>query len=77
LQTFSEKYLSFVAPIVHTDTKNYYDYSIVQQKTTKYAIYIKPYSIEDFLSITKEKKNFEDMKNYALEVIEQFKKNLD
>jgi hypothetical protein len=74
---FLLKFLSFVAPIIHADTKNYYDYSIVQQRTDKKNLYIKPYSVEEFINITVSKRNLEDMKSYTKQVIEDFKKNLE
>lgn len=73
---FLLKFLSFVAPIIHADTKNYYDYSIVQQRTDKKNLYIKPYNVEEFINITISKRNFEDMKSYTKQVVEDFKRNL-
>ena len=76
LSTYLSKYLSFVAPIIHPDTKNYYDYSIIQQRIDKQNLYLKPYAIAEFVKISVVKRNFEDMKQYTENVIRDFKKKL-
>ena len=70
------KYLSFVAPYVHLDTKEFFDISVIKSKKEDSKIYLKPYSIDDFTDITIEKKNFNDMKEYTAEVFSEFKKLL-
>lgn len=74
---YLSKYLSFVAPIIHPDTKNYYDYSIVQQRINRQNIYLKPYNIEEFVKITVEKTNLEDMKQYTNNVMRDFKESIN
>jgi hypothetical protein len=71
----SEKYLSFVAPYVHEDTKNYYKTSLILSHSEGNVIYLKPYNIKDFLETTKNKKNFADMKDYTSSVVNKIFKN--
>jgi AlwI restriction endonuclease. len=77
INEYLSKYLSFVAPYVHPDTRDYYDYSIVRHKIKDQNFYLKPYSISDFLEITRAKTNFEDMTNYTNEVLTVFRNNLN
>ena len=70
------KYLSFIAPQIHQDTKKFFDYQIVQSKMEKYEIYIKPYSIEEFINVISNVKVLEDMEQYTSEVINDFKSKL-
>ena len=77
LSNYLSKYLSFVAPVIHPDTKNYYDYSIVQQKIDKQNLYLKPYDIEEFVKVSVAKTNFEDMKQYTENVMSVFKERLN
>ncbi len=72
-----KKYLSFVAPIIHKDVKEYFNYSIVQSKSTNYIVNIKPYSLEDFVDITIRKENFKDMEEYSSKILNEFRKNLN
>jgi hypothetical protein len=71
------KYLSFIAPKIHLDTKRFFDYQIVQSRIEKNKIYIKPYSIEEFIKIVSNLNALEDMQNYTKEIIEDFKKKLN
>lgn len=77
LNQYISKYLSFVAPVIHKDTKDYYDYSIVRHKITDQKFYLKPYSINEFVETTLIKVNFQDMKNYTKKIIQDFKNNLN
>jgi len=71
------KYLSFIAPQIHQDTKEFFDYQIVKSKSDKYNVYIRPYSIKDFISIILKFDILEDMNKYTKEVINDFKSKLD
>lgn len=71
------KYLSFVAPFIHQDTKEFYDYSIVRHKIKDQSFNLKPYSISEFIDSTLTSNNFEDMENYTNQVIESFRNNLN
>jgi hypothetical protein len=70
------KYLSFIAPQIHQDTKTFFDYQIVQSQMEGYEVYIKPYSIKEFISIITDLKILEDMNKYTKEVINHFKSKL-
>ncbi|MCL1826859.1 MAG: AlwI family type II restriction endonuclease [Candidatus Cloacimonetes bacterium] len=59
------KYLSFVAPIVHPDTKKFFDYCIYDNKRNKLKIYLKAYNLNDFLDITMKINNLKDMETYT------------
>ncbi|MCD6555935.1 MAG: AlwI family type II restriction endonuclease [Bacteroidales bacterium] len=73
----TKKYLSFVAPVIHQDVREFFNYSIVQSKSKDYEVNLKPYEIEEFVKTTCKNENFEDMEQYTQEVIEKFRKNLN
>jgi hypothetical protein len=60
---YHSKYLSFVAPIIHNDTLNYYLYQIHCFKNKN--VYIKTYTINEFVEITNKKTNLEDMRVFT------------
>ncbi|NLP20473.1 MAG: AlwI family type II restriction endonuclease, partial [Bacteroidales bacterium] len=64
-----------VAPIIHQDTKEFYDFSIVKHKSKEQSINIKPYSIPEFIDVTLKTDNFNDMENYTNQIINDFKNN--
>jgi hypothetical protein len=70
------KYLSFIAPQVHQDTQEFFDYQIVKSKNDTHRIYIKPYSIREFIDIISNSKILEDMNKYTQKVIEEFRNKL-
>lgn len=72
-----KKYLSLVAPVIHKDVRNFFDYSIIKSCSTGYQVNIKPYDLKDFLTVTKNLKNFEDMRKYTTKKIVDFKHNLN
>lgn len=74
---YQKKYLSLVAPIIHNDTKQILDVSLVLNKNNGNNIYIKPYNIKDFVDITIKKHNFIDMEDYSKNIIDIFKSNLN
>lgn len=75
INNYLSKYLSFVAPIIHQDTKEFYDFSIVKHKSKEQSINIKPYSIPEFIDATLKTDNFNDMGNYTNQIINDFKNN--
>ena len=77
INNYLSKYLSFIAPIIHQDTKEFYDYSIVRHKIKDQSFNLKPYSIPEFIDITLTSNNFKDMENYTVQVIEKFRNNLN
>lgn len=76
LNAYQTKYLSFVAPYVHQDTKDYYNVSVVMNKIVDKSIYLKPYDLFDFVDVTIAKNNFTDMEKYTNQIIQDFKNNL-
>ncbi len=74
---YLDKYLSFVAPFIHEDTREFYDISVIKSKMDGYEIKLKPYSINEFVQITLKKENFTDMKKYTQKVFESFKSKLN
>ncbi len=67
---YLKKYLSFVAPAVHPDTRVFYEFSIFQtRREGKVSIFIRPYSINEFIEVTVKKGNFISMENYTKEVL--------
>ncbi len=76
LLSYSNKYLSFVAPIVHDDTKRFFKYSVVMESDSKLKLYIKPYKIDEFLEHTISKNNFKDMEIYTKNIFIEFTKKM-
>lgn len=77
INKYLSKYLSFVAPFIHQDTKEFFDYSIVRHKIKDQSFNLKPYSINEFVEVTQVCENFDDMKNYTKGVLEGFRNNLN
>ncbi len=70
------KYLSFVAPIIHDDVKEFFDYSIIKSRSNDYEVSIKPYNLNEFVQVTQKRNNFEDMNYYTKGIVEEFRNNL-
>ena len=70
------KYLSFVAPFVHEDTKEFYDISIIKSQKKGFKVSMKPYSMDDFVKTTIQKENFNDMEQYTESVKTDFRARL-
>lgn len=69
------KYLSFVAPIVCPDTEEFYKNSIISMIIEdEENCYIKAYNIDDFVSITQNKENINDMQEYRNNIVEKMRK---
>lgn len=77
INKYLSKYLSFVAPFIHQDTKEFYDYSIVRHKIKDQSFNLKSYSISEFINVTLASENFSDMNNYTDQVIDNFRNNLN
>ena len=77
LNKYLTKYLSFVAPVIHQDTKEFYDYSVVRHKIKEQNFYLKPYTIPEFIDTTLINQNFADMETYTNKVIDDFRNNLN
>ena len=70
------RYLSFIAPTIHEDTKEFYDISIVKKQKKGFKVNLKPYSINEFVEVTLKKENFDDMKIYTENVVSEFRSQL-
>lgn len=77
MNEYLSKYLSFVAPVIHQDTKDYFDYSVVRHKIKEQNLNLKPYPIIEFVEVTLACENFNDMENYTNQVVEDFRNNLN
>ena len=70
------KYLSFVAPVIHKDTREFYDVSVIKGQKEGYKVNIKPYSMDGFVKTTLKKENFSDMEEYTENVRSDFRSRL-
>ena len=70
-----QKYLSFVAPVVCPDTEEFYRNSVINMIIEdEENCFIKAYSIEDFITVTQDKFNLQDMQNYKTDVVNKMRK---
>ena len=74
---YLDKYLSFVAPVIHTDTREFYDISVIKSTMDGYKVRLKPYSINEFVETTLQKENLSDMEKYTQNVFDTFKNKLN
>lgn len=77
-EKYNETYLSLVAPIVHVDTRTFFDASVISliaQGTLK-KINAKPYTIKDFIEFLINKDAFLDMKEYTENIKNNLRANL-
>ena len=66
----STKYLSFVAPVVHSDTIEFYKNATIGMiLEDEENCYIKAYGIDDFTDVTQKRINFNDMQAYKEEIV--------
>jgi len=72
-----KKYLSLIAPIIHPDVRDFFNYSIVRHRTENQDLYIKPYPLEEFVDKTIKKEIFRDMEIYTQQIINEFRQNLN
>ncbi len=71
------KYLSFIAPVIHEDTKEFYDISVIKGQKKGYKVNMKPYTMNSFVETTLRKENFKDMEEYTESVKSDFKARLN
>ncbi len=71
-----EGYISFVAPIVHEDTKTFYDIRLIQQFVEYKKINLKTYNILEFVHVTKRLENLEDMQKHFSSTMDIYKERL-
>lgn len=73
-----EKYLSFVAPYIHTDTENFFQIATIhQQMNLDQKIFMKPYPSSEFIQTTLSMNNFADMRAYANGIMKDFADKLN
>lgn len=70
------KYLSFIAPVIHEDTEEFYDISIIKGQEENYKVNMKPYTMRGFVETTLKKENFSDMEEYTKNVKSDFRERL-
>ncbi len=69
-----QKFLSFVAPYVHTDTQDFFEHATVKNRSS--GINFGSYTIEEFIAVTRNKTNTDDMKTQTSAIIERFRAEL-
>ncbi|MBI9008448.1 MAG: AlwI family type II restriction endonuclease [Tenericutes bacterium] len=67
--SYNSRYLSFVAPVIHLDTRAWFDYTIFKHNSLSTDIYIKPSNITDFINVSILKNNLIDIEKYSSNVI--------
>ena len=71
----AEKFLSFVAPFVHSDTKEFYDNAIINMIINDdNNCYAKTYDIDEFVVVTQRQYNLCDMRTYKDSIITKMRK---
>lgn len=69
------KYLSFVAPIVHPDTEEFYNNAIINMIINdEDNCYIKAYEIDSFVGVTQCRHNLQDMRAYKEDIVTKMRK---
>lgn len=69
------KYLSFVAPVVHSDTEEFYNNAIIKMiLDDEDNCYAKAYNIDGFVDVTQRKQNLQDMKAYKDGIVAKMRK---
>lgn len=72
-----KNYLTFIAPIIHTDTANYYNNEIINLILNKKTnTYIKPLSTEEFLALAESKLILQSMEQYKEQVYQKLKSSI-
>lgn len=72
------KYLSLLAPYIHSDTEGIFKAATVLEMSENGLknFYAKPYTIDEFIEVSKNNKNFEDMEQYTLNILDKLKEIL-
>jgi len=75
LANYQAHYLSFVAPLVHSDTHAFYRWQILFSKlnSAQANIYLKPYAIDEFVDVTLAGNNLLDMQSHTQDLIQEIK----
>ncbi|KAA6326568.1 hypothetical protein EZS27_024342 [termite gut metagenome] len=78
--TLSKKsYLSLIAPIIHPDTEAMYKFipfyrKVISPLPNNIEVYVKPYTIEDFINLLISADPFQDMEDYTQEIFKGMQK---
>lgn len=72
----SKKYLSLVAPLIHQDTREFFEYSLVKHQREGKKVYIKAYPLKEFVEITMKKDNLRDMEVHTRKILTSFASRL-
>ena len=73
---YNEKYLSFIAPVIHEDTRNFYKISLIMLNSNEDQVYGATYNIEKFIDTLINKNIFENMKEYFHEAKQELRDKL-
>lgn len=77
INLYESKFLSFVAPFIHPDTREFYNIALIMNMKKAANFAIKPYPINEFIEVTVACDNFDDMNRYSKQVIDDFRNNLN
>ena len=72
----SKKYLSLVAPMIHQDTREFFEYSLIKHQRDGGKVHIKAYPLKEFVETTVRKENFHDMEMHTKEILASFRSGL-
>ena len=75
-KSYPQKYLSLVAPAIHQDTREFFEYSLIRHQHEGMKIHIKAYPLKDFVVTTLRKENFRDMEMHTQQVLISFNKDI-
>ena len=72
----SKKYLSLVAPTIHQDTREFFEYALIKHHREGGRIHIKAYPLNEFVATTVRKENFHDMEVHTNKILASFRSKL-
>ena len=55
------RYLSLSAPVIHDDTENFLNFTMINENTEHNRVFFKPYDLQFFINTTLTENNFTDM----------------
>ena len=71
-----KKYLSLVAPTIHQDTREFFEYSLIKHQREGGKLYIKAYPLGEFVETTVRKDNLHNMELHTKEILTSFASKL-
>lgn len=71
-----KKYLSLVAPMIHPDTREFFEYSLIKHQREGGGMHIKAYPLNEFVATTIKKENFHDMEVHTKKILASFRSRL-